>query len=242
MSDGVKRVPDDRCLRRMNGMSGTSRASIPAIAVHTLGRRPYAPTRDAMIAFTAARTAETADEIWLVEHDPVYTLGQAGRLEHLHGDVDIPVVRTERGGQITYHGPGQVVAYLLIDLRRRDIKVREFVRLIEDAVVEVLAAYNLRSAVRPGAPGVYVSHDGVLQKIAALGLKIVNGRSFHGLSLNVAMDLSAYSSIDACGDPGLVSTDLRTLGVDVAPDAAAARLAAVLRERIERAICRTGDE
>lgn len=218
----------------MNG--GTLlRAARGPIVVRTLGRRPYEPTREAMVAFTHGRDAARDDEIWLVEHEPVYTLGQAGRDEHLHGPVDIPVVRTERGGQITYHGPGQVVLYPLIDLRRRDIKVREFVRLLEDAVVEVLAAYNLRSATRPGAPGVYVDIDGAWQKVAALGLKIVNGRSFHGLSLNVAVDLSRYAPIDACGYPGLVTTDLRTLGVVAEADAVAARLAAVLIRRIDDA-------
>lgn len=205
------------------------------VVVRTLGRRPYAATRDAMIAFTQARDAGTADEIWLLEHDPVYTLGQAGRLEHLHGTVDVPVVRTERGGQITYHGPGQLVAYLLIDLRRRDLKVRSFVELIEAAVVDALAAYNLRSTTKPGAPGVYAMVDGDLQKVAALGLKIVNGRSFHGLSLNVAMDLSAYAPIDACGYPGLVSTDLRSLGVDTDVDTAGRLVADRLTDRLQRA-------
>lgn len=165
-----------------------------------------------MIEFTRTRVESTPDEIWLLEHEPVYTLGQAGRIVHLHGEVDIPVVRTERGGQITYHGPGQLIAYVLIDLRRRGIKVREFVALLEESVIGVLAGYNLAGCVKPGAPGVYVMHEGELQKVAALGLKIVNGRSFHGLSLNVAMDLSPYDRIDACGFPGLKSIDMARLG------------------------------
>lgn len=184
------------------------------IDCRTLGIVPYASTRDAMIAFTVARDATTRDEIWSLQHEPVYTLGQAGRLAHLREAVEIPVVQTERGGQITYHGPGQLVVYLLIDLKRRGIKVREFVRLIEDSVIEVLAAYNLAAVTKAGAPGVYVPHQGELQKIAALGLKIVNGRSFHGLSLNVSMDLAPYDAIDACGYEGLRTIDLATLGID----------------------------
>ncbi len=196
----------------------------------------YAAARDAMIAFTATRDAATSDEIWLLEHPPVYTLGQAGRLVHLHADHgDIPVVRTERGGQITYHGPGQLVAYLLIDLKRRGIKVRAFVQLIEQSVVETLAAYNLQGRLQPGAPGVYVEHDGSLRKIAALGLKIAGGCSFHGVSLNVAMDLSPYDGIDACGFPGLQSIDMASLGVIARTGSVGVELADVLTRRIDGA-------
>lgn len=205
------------------------------IRVRPLGTAPYGATREAMIAFTRDRDDATQDEIWLLEHDPVYTLGQASRPGHLHGPVDVPVVQTERGGQITYHGPGQLIAYLLVDLRRRGIKVREFVQLIEAAVIEELAAYNLLSSTKPGAPGVYVPVDGELQKIAALGLKIVNGRSFHGLSVNVAMDLAPYRSIDACGYPGLVTTDLKTLGIEATVATIGAELASILARRIEEA-------
>ena len=194
-----------------------------------------------MVEFTSARVESTPDEIWLLEHEPVYTLGQAGRIAHLHGEVDIPVVHTERGGQITYHGPGQLIAYVLIDLKRRGIKVREFVTLLERSVIDVLAAYNRVGRVKPGAPGVYVMHEGELQKIAALGLKIVNGRSFHGLALNVAMDLAPYGRIDACGYAGLKSIDMATLGasasmsarVPVSLEALGDRLAAILIEQIE---------
>jgi lipoyl(octanoyl) transferase len=205
------------------------------VRVRELGLQPYAATRDAMLALTAGRDDASADEIWLLEHPPVYTLGQAGRIAHLLRGVDIPVVHTERGGQITYHGPGQLVAYLLIDLKRRGIKVREFVALIEAGVVETLAAYNLQGRTKPGAPGVYVESDGELQKIAALGLKIANGRSFHGLSLNVAMDLGPYASIDACGYPGLRSIDMASLGAQAAPAAVGVALARILERRIDAA-------
>ncbi|MEO8938863.1 MAG: lipoyl(octanoyl) transferase LipB [Burkholderiaceae bacterium] len=205
------------------------------VRVRSLGVQPYAATRDAMIAFTTGRDEATDDEIWLLEHAPVYTLGQAGRLEHLLHEVDIPVVHTERGGQITYHGPGQLIAYLLIDLRRRGIKVREFVQVIEQSVIETLAAYNLAACTRPGAPGVYVVRDDTWQKVAALGLKIVNGRSFHGVSLNVDMNLAPYAAIDACGYPGLASIDLRSLGVQTSPTELGPRLASVLAGCIDQA-------
>ena len=188
-----------------------------------------------MVEFTRTRAGSTSDEIWLLEHAPVYTLGQAGRLAHLRGEVDIDVVHTERGGQITYHGPGQLIAYLLIDLKRRGIKVREFVALLERSVIDALAPYNLCGCVKPGAPGVYVMHEGELQKIAALGLKIVNGRSFHGLALNVAMDLSPYDRIDACGYPGLKSIDMATLGAAVSVETLADGLAATLITQIDAA-------
>ena len=215
--------------------AGTLPVASDALVIRRLGRRSYEQTRAAMIEFTTTRDHTTRDEIWLLEHDPVYTLGHAGRLEHLLAAVDVPVIRTERGGQITYHGPGQLVAYLLVDLRRRSIKVREFVALIEAAVIGALATYNLAACTKPGAPGVYVDRDGTLEKISALGLKIVNGRSFHGLSLNVAMDLTPYDKIDACGFAGLKSIDLRTLGVEVDVAAVGERLAAELERRIATA-------
>lgn len=210
---------------------------LPGLVVRRLGMRAYDETRDAMIAFTAARDASTPDELWLVEHPPVYTFGQAGRAEHLLRDVGIPVVRTERGGQITYHGPGQLVGYLLVDLRRRDLKVRAFVARIEEAVIDTLAAYNLDATTKPGAPGVYVDRAGELQKVAALGLKITSrGFSYHGLSLNVDMDLAPYANIDACGFPGLRSIDLATLGVCVPIEAVGTRLAAALAARLPAAV------
>jgi len=170
-----------------------------------------------MQAFTLDRTSETRDEIWLVEHPPVFTLGHASRPEHLRAAGDIPVVRTERGGQVTYHGPGQVVAYLLIDLRRRSLTVREFVALIEDATIAVLGDHGVAAVRRPGAPGVYLrAVDGAAgAKIASLGIRISRGCSYHGVALNVAMNLEPFSRIDPCGYPGLAVTDLRSCVGDV---------------------------
>ncbi len=189
------------------------------------GREQYQDSFDAMRAFTDARTLDTRDEIWLVEHPPVFTLGLAGNPAHLLlADSGIPLVKVDRGGQITYHGPGQVVAYLLIDLRRRKLMVRELVRRIEEAVIETLAAYNLATDRKDGAPGIYVSprpdgandrihsmHEGA--KIAALGLKIRNGCSYHGVSLNVKMDLQPFLAVNPCGYAGLETVDMATLGV-----------------------------
>ena len=202
--------------------------------VRHLGLVPYEPTWRAMQEFTAARDAETPDEIWLCEHPPVFTLGQAGRPEHLLRDVGIPVVKIDRGGQITYHGPGQVVAYLLLDLRRRDLKVRELVSRMEQAVIDTLAGWGLRGERLAGAPGVYVKGA----KIGALGLRVRNGCSYHGLALNVDMDLSPFSAINPCGYEGMPVTSLRALGVDATPatagDALLAALAAQLVPRTGR--------
>ena len=170
-----------------------------SLLVKQLGRVEYEPTWQAMMAFTSARQAETPDELWIVEHPPVYTLGQAGKPEHILQDVGIPIVKIDRGGQVTYHCPGQVVIYLLLDLARRKIKVRELVTAIEQAVIDFLAAHSIAAERRDGAPGVYVGDA----KIAALGLKIKNGCSYHGLSLNVDMDLSPYTAINPCGYAGL---------------------------------------
>ena len=167
--------------------------------VKRLGRVDYQPTFQAMLDFTASRTAETPDEIWIVEHPPVYTLGQAGKPEHILKDVGIPVVKIDRGGQVTYHGPGQVVIYLLLDLARLKTKVRELVTAIEQAVIDLLAGHGLTAERRDGAPGVYVGDA----KIAALGLRIRNGCSYHGVSLNVDMDLSPFAAINPCGYAGL---------------------------------------
>ncbi|GAB7536663.1 lipoyl(octanoyl) transferase LipB [Burkholderia sp. 3C] len=190
-------------------------AALPSLVVRWLGSAPYAPTFDAMRAFTDARGADTADEIWLVEHPPVYTLGQAGDPAHLLvADSGVPLVKVDRGGQITYHGPGQIVAYLLVDLRRRKLMVRPMVERIEQAVIETLAAYNLASVRKAGAPGIYVEsgpHAGA--KIAALGLKIRNGCSYHGLSLNVRMDLAPFLAINPCGYAGLETVDMAAVGV-----------------------------
>lgn len=172
--------------------------------VRTLGRVAYAPTFFAMQELTAARTPDTPDEIWLCEHLPVFTQGLSGKAEHLLQDIGIPVMQIDRGGQITYHGPGQVVAYLLFDLRRQQLKVREFVRRMEQAVIDVLASYGIDAARLAGAPGVYVQGA----KIAALGLRIKGGCSYHGIALNVDVDLAPYQAINPCGYAGMRVTRL----------------------------------
>ena len=184
------------------------------------GREPYQASFDAMRAYTDARTAATPDQLWIVEHPPVYTLGLAADPSHILNPHDIPVVQTDRGGEVTYHGPGQVVIYLLMDLKRRQrdarLFAREFVWNIEQSVVETLAAYNLAGERRAGAPGIYIA-DGDWRgaKIAALGLKIRgNGCTYHGVSLNVSMDLAPFGWINPCGYAGLATVDMKTLGVD----------------------------
>ena len=180
------------------------------VRVRKLGRVEYEPAWRAMQSFTQERAADTADELWLTEHPPVYTLGVAGRSEHLPRVANgIPVVKVDRGGQITYHGPGQVVLYLLLDMRRRAISVRPLVRMMEQAVIDLLAAYGVAAAGSAEAPGVYV--DGA--KIAALGLRIKNGCCYHGLAFNVDMDLSPFRAIDPCGYSGLAVTQARDLGI-----------------------------
>ena len=199
---------------------------VEPIIVRHLGCVGYLPTLEEMRAFTAARNEATRDELWLLEHPPVYTLGQGAG----HGPVanDIPVVKSDRGGDITYHGPGQLVAYTLIDLARRGIRVKEFVALLEQAVIDLLEG---RGARRPGAPGVYV--DGA--KIAALGIRVRQGRAYHGLSLNVDMDLAPFSAIDPCGYPGLKVTQLRDIGIRKPLRAVGDELSGVLARRIEDA-------
>ena len=191
-----------------------------ALRVRQLGRRDYAPVWRAMQAFTDQRQADTDDELWLVEHAPVFTLGQAGKPEHLLAPGPIPVLAVDRGGQVTYHGPGQLVAYPLIDLRRAGLGVRELVCAIEQAVIDTLADYGVTAARRDGAPGVYVG----AAKIMALGLRVRRGCSFHGLALNVAMDLAPYARINPCGFAGLAVTELRALAADVSMADVAARL------------------
>lgn len=180
------------------------------VRVRIHGRAEYEPTWRAMQEFTAKRGADGADELWLTEHPPVYTLGVAGRAEHLPRVANgIPVIRTDRGGQITYHGPGQIVAYLLLDMRRRGLTVRPLVRLMEQAVIDLLAAYGIAGEGRMEAPGVYVNGA----KIAALGLRIRNGCCYHGLAFNADMDLSPFHAIDPCGYSGLAVTQARDLGI-----------------------------
>lgn len=178
--------------------------------------------------FTDARDENTADEIWLVEHPPVFTLGQAGKEEHLLSVDQIPVVHSDRGGQVTYHGPGQLVVYLMIELRRHGLGVRDLVTLIEESVIELLGDHGISALAQSDAPGVYV--DG--SKVAALGLRVRKGRSYHGLSLNVDMDLSPFSQINPCGYEGLQVTDLRTLGVGDELPRVAQALTSILWRRI----------
>jgi lipoyl(octanoyl) transferase len=206
--------------------------------VRTLGRAEYLPTWDAMRAFTQRRDAGTEDELWLVEHPPVFTLGQAGRREHLLAATDIPVIETDRGGQITYHGPGQVVAYPLLDLRRLGIYVKELVYRIEQATIQTLERFGADGRRVKGAPGVYVPHAASrasgefsgLAKIAALGIKVTGGRCYHGVALNVGMDLAPFSLINPCGYANLPAVDLATLDIGVEWTDAAAALA----ERLEK--------
>jgi lipoyl(octanoyl) transferase len=177
------------------------------LEVINLGQQDYLTSWQAMTDFTNQRTPETIDQLWLVEHPPVFTQGQAGKAEHLLFPGDIPVVQSDRGGQVTYHGPGQLVAYPLLDLRRLKIGVRELVTSIEQTIVATLTYYGIESAAKPDAPGVYVNGD----KIASLGLRVRRGCSFHGLALNVAMDLAPFQRINPCGYQGLAMTQMKDL-------------------------------
>jgi lipoyl(octanoyl) transferase len=205
-----------------------------------LGRQDYLPTYEAMKNFTAERTNETPDEIWVLEHPPVYTLGQAGDPIHLlDPSVEIPLISIDRGGQITFHGPGQIVVYLLLDLRRRHLFVRDLVAKIEQAIIDTLLDVGIVGERQPGAPGIYlakqtsISSDFVGAKIAALGLKITKQCSYHGLALNVDMDLSPFSAINPCGYEGLKTIDLRSLGVSDNSDIVAKYLLSHLSQQLE---------
>lgn len=178
------------------------------LIVKKLGRQDYEPVWKAMHKFTDERTEEDVDQVWLVEHNPVFTQGQAGKAEHVLNAGDIPVIQSDRGGQVTYHGPGQLVAYFLINIRRKKFGVRDLVTHIENLVINTLKAYNIDSAARPDAPGVYV--DG--KKICSLGLRIRRGCSFHGLALNVDMDLSPFLRINPCGYQGMEMAQVSQLG------------------------------
>ena len=202
----------------------------PSLHIKALGMVEYEPTWRAMQSFTAERTADTLDEIWLVQHPPTYTQGQAGKPEHLLHQTNIPVVKIDRGGQITYHGPGQIVAYLLLDLHRWKINVRELVRLMEQAVIDLLAEYGVAAEGRVDAPGVYVGNA----KIAALGLKIKKGCSYHGLSFNVDMDLSPFDNINPCGYEGLRVTQAVELGMTIPLEELQAQLTQNLVHGLQR--------
>ncbi len=182
--------------------------AVPAAQVRDLGRHAYEPVWRAMQGFTDARNADTPDELWLVEHDPVFTLGQAGKPEHVLMPGDIPVIKVDRGGQVTYHGPGQIVAYPLLDLKRLKIGVRDYVCRIEQAVIDTLDHWNIHAVRRDGAPGVYVNDA----KVAALGIRVRRGCTFHGLAFNVDMDLAPYHRINPCGYAGLQVTSMLDLG------------------------------
>ena len=179
--------------------------------IQTLGRTDYADTWARMKAFTRERDAATPDELWITEHAPVFTQGLNGRAEHVLDSGDIPVLQVDRGGQVTYHGPGQLVIYCLLDLNRLGLGVKSLVANIEQAVIELLARYGVNAQTRPGAPGVYVDEA----KVAALGLRIRKGCCYHGLSLNVDMDLAPFQRINPCGYRGLAVTQLRDLGVNL---------------------------
>jgi lipoyl(octanoyl) transferase len=196
------------------------------ITARRLGLVAYEPTWRAMHAFNTSRTPETGDQLWMVEHPPVYTLGLAGRPEHVLAPGAIPVVKTDRGGQVTYHGPGQVIGYPLLDLRRTGYGVKEMVRRLEQAAIDTLAEYGIAGGRRTGMPGVYVKQA----KIAAIGLRVARGCSYHGIALNADLDLEPFSRIDPCGYPGLASTRLADHGVG--------DKISVVQERFERSLLR----
>ncbi|BAN46535.1 lipoyl(octanoyl) transferase LipB [Metapseudomonas resinovorans] len=201
----------------------------PALIVRHLGLADYLPTLEAMRELTRTRNEQAPDEIWLLQHPRVFTQGQAGKAEHLLAPGDIPVIQVERGGQVTYHGPGQLVAYVMLDLRRLNLGVRELVTALEQSLVDVLAGYGVDAAPKADAPGVYVDGD----KIASLGLRVSRGCSFHGLALNVDMDMAPFRRINPCGYAGLKMVQLKDL-VETPPafDEVAQRLEQALRERL----------
>jgi lipoyl(octanoyl) transferase len=213
-------------------------ASCPELLIRRLGLRDYLPTWRAMRDFTDHRGPGTADELWLLEHPPVFTLGQAGRTQHLLDTGDIPVLQVDRGGQVTYHGPGQLIAYPLLDLRRAGLGVKRLVALLEGAVIELLAGYGIGASTQAGAPGVYVE----TAKVASLGLRVRRGCSFHGLALNLDLDLEPFSRIDPCGHPGLAVTSLERLGVRRPLDEAADDLALIIAGRLGMAPQRLAEE
>jgi lipoyl(octanoyl) transferase len=202
-----------------------------AMIVRKVGRVRYDESLAEMRKFTADRSEETPDELWVLEHPPVYTLGLAADPVHApKADNGIPVVRVERGGEVTYHGPGQVVIYTLVDIGRLGIKVREFVKLLEQSVIDLLAAYGVTAARKPGAPGVYV--DGA--KVAALGIRVTRGRTLHGLALNVDMELAPFGAINPCGYPGLAVTRTRDLGIAAGADDLGIELARRIAGQLEK--------
>ncbi len=212
--------------------AGAGALDDPRFALHLkrLGLVEYEPTYAAMRQFTTSRQEETPDELWLLQHPPIYTVGLACRREHLPRASGIALARIDRGGQITYHGPGQVVMYTLLDLARRKLRIRTFVRLLEQAVIDTLARYGVQTQRRSGAPGVYVNGA----KIAALGLRVRKSGCYHGVALNVDMDLAPFLDIDPCGYPGLVVTQARDLGITASAEELGDVLAAELTQLLAR--------
>ena len=199
------------------------------------GLTDYQMCWQAMKDFTESRTPQTRDELWIVEHEPVYTLGQAGKPEHILNPGAIPIIKSDRGGQVTYHGPGQVVVYALADLKRTGLTIRGMVQALEQALIDTLAEFGLSTACRkPGAPGVYVPEtDGTLSKIAALGIKVRKGCTYHGVALNVDVDLAPFEGINPCGYEGLKTVSFASQGVPAGWDEVAATLAGRIRDRAQ---------
>lgn len=202
----------------------------PHFIIKSFGLSDYQSTWQAMKTFTDSRTAQSQDQIWLLQHPPVFTQGIAGKPEHLLNAHGIPLIRTDRGGQITYHGPGQIIAYLLLDIRRLKLTVRELVRRMENAVIDVLKTYHILAAGRVEAPGVYVDDA----KIAALGLKIRKNYCYHGIALNIDMDLTPFSYINPCGYTGLRVTQMKDLGVSSTLEMISLQLASQLQEKLSK--------
>ena len=208
------------------------RLEAPPLVIRHVGKMEYVPALEAMRAFTENRGDETADELWVLEHPPVFTLGVRSDPGHRpSAESAIPIVHSNRGGEITYHGPGQAIVYTLVDLARRGLKVREFVRMLEQSVIDLLAEGGVTATRKPGAPGVYVGEA----KVAALGLRVSRGRAYHGIALNVDMDLAPFLAIDPCGFPGLSVTQTRDLGVAGSPHKVGERLAATLARKLGHA-------
>ncbi|MET0067540.1 MAG: lipoyl(octanoyl) transferase LipB [Candidatus Thiodiazotropha sp.] len=203
------------------------------LVVSNLGRQAYVDTWRAMRDYTEQRNERSADRLWLLEHPPVYTLGQAGKTEHLLNPGEIPIINTDRGGQVTYHGPGQLVAYLLLDLRRAGLGVRALVSHLEQAVINMLRDHEIRAQARRDAPGVYIGE----RKLAALGLRVRHGCSYHGLSLNVNMDLEPFSRINPCGYPGLGVTQLIEQGLETDIPSVGRELSRHLARRLGYTLC-----
>jgi lipoyl(octanoyl) transferase len=221
------RLASDRSEVEYAGLKQPSAAiQLPAPVVRHLGLVEFQPTCAAMRQFTTSRRHGTPDELWLLQHPPLYSAGLATRAQHLPRDPRVPLVRTDRGGQITYHGPGQVVIYTLLDLERRNLKIRALVSLLEQAVIDTLEQFHVSAQAKSAAPGVYV--DGA--KIAALGLRVRRGGCYHGVALNVDMDLAPFLAIDPCGYPGLAVTQTRDLGIAATVDELGDRLAARLTQ------------